>query len=704
MLKNNHLAHETSPYLLQHAGNPVDWYPWGEAALTRAQRENKPIFLSIGYSACHWCHVMERESFENEAIAAYLNEHFVSIKVDREERPDLDAIYMSAVTALTGAGGWPMSVFLTPELKPFYGGTYYPPVDSYGRPGFPAVLRSVSEAWSRRPKDVLDTAEELTRHLRVPMGGLSAPEGSLGAALMHRAADALMEQFDGHYGGWGGAPKFPSSGAIELLLCLYHRSRGDILLDMATHTLDCMAQGGIYDHVGGGFHRYSVDGQWLVPHFEKMLYDNAQLAQAYLEAYQVTDDPRYRRVVTETLDYVLRDMRDPLGGFHSAEDADSEGMEGAFYVWTAAEIMAALGTQDGDLFRAYYNVRDEGNFTSHEAYHAKQNILHLERNPAEVARDFGLSVAALDARMTALLKKMRALRAKRVRPGLDDKVLTAWNALMISALARAAQVLDEARYRQAAEEAGRFLRAHMTRGGVLLRTHRRGESRIEAYLDDYACTINAYLDLYELSFQREWVTAAEELACTMMDRFWDVETRRFYYTSAGQPGLILRTSPSFDGAEPSGNSVATLALLRLAVFTGNTRHHETARLVLEAHAGLMETAPLAFLKMLRAADALLCPPSEIVVAGPAEDAATQALLRVARGTYVPGKIIAWHDPSSITEDALPLLSGRAMVKGLPTAYVCRDHVCRPPVSTPEALFVQLAPTGTEVADLAASAV
>ena len=696
---SNHLIHETSPYLLQHVHNPVDWYPWGDEALSRARNENRLIFLSIGYSSCHWCHVMAHESFENDSIAEFLNQHFVCIKVDREERPDLDAIYMAAVMALTGSGGWPLSIFLTPDLKPFYGGTYYPPFDNYGRPGFPAVLHGVLEAWAQRPKDVWNTAEELTRHIRAPMDG-GAPLGTpLSAAVTSRAAEALKENFDPQFGGWGGAPKFPSSGAIELLLRLSRHGRENALLDMALHTLDCMADGGIHDQLGGGFHRYAVDGQWLVPHFEKMLYDNAQLALAYLEAYQMTDVPRYRQVVCETLDYILRDLRDPLGGFHSAEDADSEGQEGRFYIWTQQEVLEALGRADGDLFCAYYAVGENGNFESHERYHAGKSILHLDRNPAEIAQDFGLSVAALEQRMAELRAKMRGVRARRVRPGLDDKVLTAWNALTISALARAAQVLEDARYRHAADEAGRFLRTHMMRDGALLRTHRRGESRIEGYLDDYAAAINAYVDLYEMSFDRDWLDAAAALASGMIARFWDGAAHRFYYTAADQPDLILRTTPAYDGAEPSGNSMAALALLRLGALAGKRDLHDVAARVIESHAGLMERSPLAFLKMLCAADLLLQSVIEVVVAGPPNAPETQTLLRVIHGTYVPNKVVALRDPADAAAEDHPLLAGKTMLEGQPTAYLCRDFTCGPPITSPGALFVQLARSELNGADI-----
>ncbi len=673
----NHLAGATSPYLLQHVYNPVDWYSWGEAALAKAREEDKPIFLSIGYSACHWCHVMERESFEDEKTAAILNKHFVSIKVDREERPDLDEIYMAAVMSMTGAGGWPMTVFLTPQLEPFYGGTYFPPVDMYGRPGFKTVLRGVAEAWHERRDEVMNSANRLTAHIERITASPAGPRKKITPDLFREATGQLSASFDGAQGGWGAAPKFPSSGAIMLLLRQHRASGGDDLLHMATFTLDKMANGGIYDHLGGGFHRYSVDAQWLVPHFEKMLYDNAQLAQAYTEAFQLTGDPSFRRVACETLDYLLRDMRDPAGGFHSAEDADSEGEEGRFYVWTPAQIREVLGSEDAAFFCGHYNVREEGNFDSHEAYHAGKSILHLSERLDE----------GTNARLAPLRDKLREARATRVRPGLDDKVLTSWNALAVSALAQAARAFDEPRYAEAAVDAGRFILDNMVKDGGLLRTYRDGESRLPGYLDDYAFTMNAFVDLYEATFDRDWLDEAARLAEALLARFWDESGGRFFFTSSAHTNLIVRTAPSFDGAEPSGNSIAALGLQRLAHHLERTQYQEAAEKLLETHAERMRATPQGFLRMLCAADFKVYPPLEIALAGHEDSPGFDGLLRTVYNRFLPNRVVAGGVPSN--GGALPLLKDRPMVDGKAAAYVCRDRVCGAPAATPEALAEQL---------------
>ncbi len=685
----NRLAQETSPYLRQHAHNPVDWHPWGKKALDKALQEDKPIFLSIGYSACHWCHVMERESFENETVAALLNEHFVSIKVDREERPDLDGIYMAAVMALTGSGGWPMSVFLTPDLKPFYAGTYFPPDNRYGRPGFITILYGVLLAWKERRQEVEDTAKALGEHVAAQLAGTPSESGPLALDLLEHAAAEVSREFDAQYGGWSGAPKFPSSGAIMLLLREHRRTGHPEMLQQATQTLDAMAAGGIYDHLGGGFHRYSVDEQWRMPHFEKMLYDNAQLAQAYLEAWQVTGNPRYRRIAGETLDYALRDLRDPSGGFHSSEDADSEGQEGKFYLWTKAEIARSLGEADSTVFCAYYGVQEAGNFSSHEPYHSGWNILQATQQPEALAMEFGVSLDALEAKLQACREILRSERERRVRPGRDDKVITAWNALMISALAQAAQVLGKTRYREAAVEAGQFIVRHMIREGLLLRTYCQKQSRLPGYLDDYAFTVNAFFDLYETTFDTAWIGMAGELAESMLDQFWDTANGTFFYTSENHARLMVRTRPSHDGAEPSGNSIAALALVRLGTLLKRGDYLEKARHLLENHAGWMRRVPQAYLRMLCVADFILSPPAEIVVAGNPNDSRTQTFLQCVRGRFIPAKIVALTDVDRPAHDRLPILEGKAPAHGGPAVYVCQQFTCHPPVQTVEALAALL---------------
>jgi len=694
----NRLIDETSPYLLQHAHNPVDWYPWGEEALQKAKDEDKPIFLSIGYSSCHWCHVMERESFENEEIAALLNEHFVSIKVDREERPDLDEIYMQAVVAMTQGGGWPMSVFLTTDLKPFYGGTYFPPEDRYGRPGFKSLVVYLAKMWSEERAKLTEQSDKLTEYMQQSLSGQQGESAPLNPELIANAVRDLSYQFDAMDGGFGPAPKFPSAPSIALILREYARTKSDDLLEMATTTLDKMAQGGMYDHLGGGFSRYSTDTQWLVPHFEKMLYDNGQLAQIYLEAYQVTKNPHYKKVVEEIFDYVLRDMRDERGGFYSAEDADSEGEEGKFYVWTHEEILAQLGEEDGAIFSAYYNLRPEGNFTSSEHYHAKMNILHTPRPAGEVAEELETAPEALEAAISKMKATLLEVRGKRVRPGLDDKILSSWNALMISAFAQGYQILGDERYREAAVDAAGFIVSDMTRDGELLRTHRLGESRLPAYLDDYAFMILAMVDVYEATFDVKWLNAAVGYADKAIEEFWDEDSGVFYFTSLDHKNLLVRTRPTQDGATPSGNSMAALGLLRLAKLVDNPGYYDTAKRILESNQTLLAQAPRGFLKMMAAVDFMLYPPKEIAIAGSAGSDDVAALLAAVHGQFIPNKVMAFIDPESASaetiEQTVPLLAYKRLIDGKAAAYVCKNFACKLPVTTPEALLDQLAePSG-----------
>ncbi|MBN2563594.1 MAG: thioredoxin domain-containing protein [Phycisphaerae bacterium] len=713
--RTNGLAGESSPYLLQHAHNPVDWYPWREEALGRARRENKPIFMSIGYAACHWCHVMERESFEDADVAEVLNAHFISIKVDREERPDLDEIYMTAVQLMTGSGGWPLNVFLTPDLKPFYGGTYFPPDDRYGLPGFGKVLEHIARTWREDPDAVQRSAEELTRAIRDAVGRDTVPAGTIDAAILARAAQELERAFDSQWGGFGQAPKFPPSGAIGVLLRQHAHMGDEKWLEIATTTLDRMAQGGMYDQLGGGFHRYSTDRRWLVPHFEKMLYDNALLARVYLEAWQATGKDLYRRVATEVFDYVLRDMTDRRGGFHSSEDADSEGQEGKFYVWTPDEIKAVLGKEDGAFFCGYYGVTVAGNFEGH-------SILHVPQEASEFAREKGLSPEELEDRMTPLRRKLREAREARVRPGKDDKVIAAWNGMMISALSRGYQVLGEERFLKAAEKAANFALTEMVRDGTLLRTYRGkgdggdegvrspkatcgtgvspvatpagrrchsmtllgGLSRLPAYLDDYAEMAGALTDLYEATFDLRWLEAADRLAGRMVADFWDEENGGFFYTSASHKNLLARTKPYYDGAVPSGNSTATLVLLRLSEFLDNAEYRKKAEAVLASAASLIRAQPRGYLNLLWAADFAAHPVRQIAIAGRPGERDTQHLLDVIHGRYIPNKIVALVEPgapgSAGVEERIPLLRHKAMIDNKTTVYVCRNHHCEMPVT------------------------
>jgi hypothetical protein len=684
----NRLASETSPYLLQHAHNPVDWYPWGEEAFRRARETNRPIFLSVGYSACHWCHVMERESFEDPATARILNEHFISIKVDREERPDVDEIYMTAVQMMTGRGGWPMSVFLTPDRKPFFGGTYFPPEDRLGMPSFKKVLSAVSQAWKQRRGALTDNAEQVVRAIE-SHAAPAAAAAAIDESLFEQAAAHLRREFDARWGGFGGAPKFPPSGAIAVLFRQHLQTGESDLLEMATLTLDRMAAGGMYDQIGGGFHRYSVDERWLVPHFEKMLYDNAILARVYLEAWQATGNPRYRRVAEETLDYVLRDMTDGRGGFHSAEDADSEGEEGKFYVWTRGEIFALLGDEEAEVFCDYYGASDAGNFEG-------KNVLHVAEDPAGFARRRDLSDEELEARLAPLRQKLLAARAERARPGKDDKILAAWNGMMVSALAKGYQVLGEPRYREAAERAADFILAEMVRDGVLLRSYRAGDdeagegtAKLPGYLDDYAEVASSLVDLYEATFDLRRLVAAETLTAGMVADFWDAEQGGFFYTSADHKHLLVRTKPFYDGAVPSGNSVAALLLLRLAKLRDRPEFAGKAEAILSSMEQQMAIQPRAYLNLLSAADFRLRPVREIAVVGDRSAADTRRLLEVIHTVFLPNTVVALLEPGAPDHEAarrlVPLLAEKTMIDGKATVYVCQNYTCLQPVSDPSAL-------------------
>jgi uncharacterized protein YyaL (SSP411 family) len=589
------LASENSPYLLQHAENPVDWYPWGAEAFEAAQGEQKPIFLSIGYASCHWCHVMAHESFEDPHIAQLLSEAFISIKVDREERPDVDQIYMDAVQMVAGRGGWPMSVFLTPAGEPFFGGTYWPARAHGGMPGFAQVLRAVDDIWHTRRTDALEQARELTRLLRENQPDDAPATGPLDDRPLLAAEDLLRRAFDERSGGFSTAPKFPPAIHLRLLLRRW-RATGDArLLDMVRLTLDRMAAGGIYDHLGGGFHRYSVDGEWLVPHFEKMLYDNALLVQVYLEAWQATGDEEYAQVVRETVDYVLRDMTDPLGGFYSAEDADSQHEEGRFYVWTPDEVRAVLDVEAARRFCYAYDVTDAGNFEG-------RNILHRGLSLEQAAQVLGMDVGVLAAELTESRQKLLASRAGRVRPARDDKVLVAWNGLMIDALAQAGAALGRPAYVEAAARAADFLFNQVRSDGRLHRYWRRGRATGDAYLDDYAALANALLSLYEAQSDRRWLDAAAALAGQMRERFADSERGGFFY--AGEdPRLLLRHKDVLDSSLPSSTGLAAWTLLRLGRLGGRAEDLAAAEQALRASGAMLERAPAACGQMLLTLDA-----------------------------------------------------------------------------------------------------
>ena len=677
----NRLIHETSPYLLQHAHNPVDWYPWGEEALERAKHEQKPILLSIGYSACHWCHVMERESFENEEIAAVMNELFINIKVDREERPDLDEIYMNAVQVMTRQGGWPMTVFLTPDLKPFYGGTYYPPTDRYGRPGFPKVMEAVAEAFNDKKVQVLEQADQLTAQLNQISNVVDPHEHELTEQLMQNAFQHYHSQFDSHHGGFGNAPKFPPSMGLPFLLRYWHHSGNAYALEMVELTLEKMARGGMYDQLGGGFHRYSTDAHWLVPHFEKMLYDNAQLVVGYFEAFQATQKPFYRDIAVETLDYVLREMYDAEnGGFYSTQDADSEGVEGKFFVWEPNDIEDIIGEENAEIFCEYYDITPQGNFEG-------ENILHVQTPPDIFARKLQMEDEQLETLLADGRQKLFEEREKRIKPGLDDKILTSWNGIMIRGMAIGYQLTGKLEYLEACEKSAEFVLTTLSQdNGLLLRTYRSGKSHLNAYLEDYSYFIAGLIALYEASFEPRWLTEAERLAHIMIDQFGDDAGDGFFFTGKAHETLIVQSKSAYDGATPSGASMAIHSLLRLAKHLDNPEFHDKAVETLKLYFHQMERMPTGSGQLLCELAFLLSTPKEIAIVGEKGDAKTDAMLAALHGTYQPNKIVALSE--SADGQTLPLLAGKTQVDDTATAYVCENYACQSPTTDVEA-FLEL---------------
>ncbi|MBI2205018.1 MAG: thioredoxin domain-containing protein [Candidatus Rokubacteria bacterium] len=664
----NRLANETSPYLLQHAHNPVDWYAWGDEAFTRARAEGKPILLSVGYSACHWCHVMERESFENPDVAGVMNEHFVNVKVDREERPDVDQIYMEAVQSMTGHGGWPMTVFLTPDGEPFYGGTYFPPEDRHGLPGFRRLLEALADAWVNRRSDVVQSAREIGGQLN-RSGTLRGAKSLLTDELLYSAFHGLSGQFDERWGGTGGAPKFPQPMNWEFVLRFWKRTKNDRAAEMVRTTLTRMARGGIYDHLGGGFARYSVDGEWLVPHFEKMLYDNGQLASLYLHAWLAFGDAEYRRVVEETLDYVLRDMTDASGGFHSAEDADSEGHEGKFYVWSADDIRAALTPQEADVALAYWGVDRGSNFEG-------KSILHV---PGEPDPDL----------IASARRKLFEIRERRVRPGRDDKVLASWNGLACRAYAEAGRALGRPDYVRAAVKNADFILSRMRADGRLLRTWKGGRAKLNGYLEDYALVSGALVDVYEATFERRWLDEARTLADDMLRLFYDADLPGFYDTGTDHERLIVRPRNVFDNAVPCGSSSAIETLFRLGVLTGEARYERTALDALRPMADLVGRYPGGFGRFLCALDFNIGPVAEVALVWPGRDG-VDALVKEVFGRFMPNRVVAGMPAGDGSAAAgIPLLQERPAIGGKPTAYVCRNYACQLPVTDPAALAGQL---------------
>jgi uncharacterized protein YyaL (SSP411 family) len=651
----NRLIHESSPYLLQHAHNPVDWYPWGDEAFARAKAEDKPILVSIGYSACHWCHVMEHESFEDEAVAAIQNDNFINIKVDMEERPDVDQIYMNFVQMTTGRGGWPMNVFLTPEKLPFFGGTYFPPSPRYGMPSWKQILISISEAFRERRDELQESAEHIVSELK-KMSVVEPATGSLSPEMLDAAFVSFTRTFDAVNGGFGGAPKFPAAMSLEFLLRYHHRTGDDKALAMVTYSLEKMARGGIYDQLGGGFHRYAVDAVWLVPHFEKMLYDNAQLIRVYLHTYQVTGDEFFKRIAVECLEYVCREMLDPSGGFYSTQDADSEGEEGKFFVWTPEEICEVLGEDLGREFGRAFDVTAGGNFEGH-------NILNI-KDPA----------VAGEGRFDSARKRLFEHREKRIKPFRDEKILTAWNGLMLAAFADAGGVLGDDRYLATAKKNAGFILRELQMDGRLVRTWKEGKAKLNGYVEDYANVADGLVELFQVTGDAEYLTEAKRLADVMITEFWDADCGGFFFTSNDHEQLVVRNKDLYDNATPSGNSVAADVLLKLAKLTGEDKYERFAVTVLRLTASQIRRHPQGFGRALSALEFHLEQTIEVVIVGEKGN----ELERIALAGYHPDAVVVLGRGGD--DHGLPLLVDRSAIGGEPTAYVCRDHVCQRPVT------------------------
>jgi hypothetical protein len=681
----NRLLLESSPYLLQHAHNPVSWFPWGDEAFARAKKENKPVLLSIGYSTCHWCHVMEEESFEDLEIAAYLNRHYVAVKVDREQRPDIDGVYMAAVQMMTGGGGWPLTVWLTPDRKPFYGGTYIPPRDGVRgeRVGFLTLLQRLRNAYRQESERITAAGREIAQQLQAtltPEAGQGAPT----AAVLLAAAEALKKTFDSQYGGFGHAPKFPRPVELESLLRYSLRTGDTQARDMVMKTLEAMAAGGIRDHLGGGFHRYATDRQWRAPHFEKMLYDNALLVVAYLEAYQVSGREEFAGLAREVLAYVARDMTAPAGAFYSATDADSEGEEGKFFVWTLAEVESTLGPA-AKLFSSYYGVTEHGQFSG-------KNVLHIAQPLTEVAKPFALTVEQAEAQLAEARAKLFAVRKQRAPPHTDTKIIAAWNGLMISALARAAQVLHAPEYAHYARRAAEYILSTMKKGDRLQRSVLDGTVSGNAYLDDYAFLAASFLDLYEATFELRWLQEAVALQRTLEAHFWDKRHDGFFFTPDDGEVLLAREKPNYDAAEPSGNSVAVMNLLRLAEFTTDDRYRQMAEKTLALFAAQLERAPTSLPRLLAGVDFLLDAPKEIIIVKPHAESTAEPFLAQLRTRFVPNRIltvVAQGKDLEQQQQVIPLLRFKTAIEGKTTAYVCEKRVCALPTSDPTVFARQL---------------
>lgn len=674
--QHNRLIFEKSPYLLQHADNPIDWYPWTEEAFSKAEKEDKPIFLSIGYSACHWCHVMEEESFQDEEIAQLMNRHFVAIKVDREERPDVDNVYMAVCQAMTGSGGWPLTIVMTPDKNPFFAGTYFPKEAKFGSPGLPEVLGQIVDLWESDRARILQAGDQIAHAVRALSS--SSQSGALSQKDLHRAYKRFRNSFDKAHGGFGSAPKFPSPHNLSLLLRWWKRSGEEEALVMVEKTLDAMSRGGMYDHLGYGFHRYSTDSQWLIPHFEKMLYDQAMLAIVYLEAYQATGKRQYSQVARQIFSYVLRDMTSPEGGFYSSENADSEGEEGKFYIWRQEQISTILGEQQGDLFGRFYGVTQEGNFED------GKNILHRAKSLEAFAEGKDFSPKGLVKILEQSREKLFEARQGRIHPSKDDKILTDWNGLMIAALARGAQVLNMPEYTDAAGRAADFLLENLRhQDGRLLHRYREGEAALLGYLDDYAFFVWGLIELYEVTFQVRYLQEALALTDDMLELFWDGEGSGLYFTGDDGEHLIARTREVYDGAIPSGNSVAALNLLRLGRMTMRQELDKKAAQLMESFGGQVSGSPTGYSQFLIALDFALGPIKEVVIAGNLAGEDTQKMLGALRSRFLPHKVLILHPEGregQAIEQLVPMIKGQAMVAGKATAYVCENYACKLPTT------------------------
>ena len=673
----NKLIDETSPYLLQHAHNPVDWYRWGDAAFDKAKAEDKPVLISIGYSACHWCHVMAHESFEDETAAGLMNENFINIKVDMEERPDVDQIYMKFVQMTTGRGGWPMNVFVTPDKLPFFGGTYFPPYPNHGMPSWRQVLTSVADAWHGRREELLQSAVDILGELR-RTGLADTSAGNFSEALSERAYHSFLNSFDAKNGGFGGAPKFPAAMAMEFLLRYYNRTGDTKALEMVETTARKMANGGIYDHIGGGFHRYSVDAVWLVPHFEKMLYDNAQLIPVYLHLFQLTGETACRNTAVETLEYVRREMLSPDGGFYSTQDADSEGVEGKFFVWTPAEIEAVLGSDEARVFNFFYDVSDSGNFEG-------KNILNARMARADVSDAMKISLDQLDAILDRGRPLLSAEREKRIKPFRDEKIITAWNGLMLSAFAEAGYILGNSDYVDIARRNADFLLSSLRDDEGLLRTWKDGQAKLNAYIEDYANLADALITLFKVSGESTYLNEAKWLADKMITDFWDTENGGFYFTGNNHEDLILRNKDFFDNAAPSGNSVAADVMLKLARLFDDEKYERLAVTVLRLAGSQINRYPQGFGRLLSVIESYFGRRREIIIIGERGNELEAAL----REYYLPNDIIIFAGPDAAKYSAIPHLAGREMIDGKPTAYVCENFVCSRPASSVEELRNEL---------------